>query len=174
MNANKKVGVARRRHPPHEYKTETFNFPTHVVFYAAMKEEQDIRWKQRFRNFDRAFVLLRGALEEADVGEFNPLEQEGLVQRFEYTFELAWKTAKDYLIENGATFLEITPRSVIKEAFAAGIIKDGDVFMKMMLDRNLMSHCYDFAKFLEVIGRVKTDYLPALGELHDFFLGKII
>jgi hypothetical protein len=59
----------------------------------------DIRWKQRFQNFDRAFVLLRSALEEKPIAQFNRLEQEGLIQRFEYTYELAWKTAKDYLKE---------------------------------------------------------------------------
>ena len=134
--------------------------------------EQDIRWKQRFQNFDRAFVLLRGALEET--ASFNQLEQEGLIQRFEYTFELAWKTMKDYLLENGTAFLEITPRSVIREAFSAGLIKDGQLFVNMMLDRNLMSHCYDFAKFSEVIDRTKTVYLPALSDLHEFFLEKML
>lgn len=74
---------------------------------------QDIRWKQRFHNFDRAFVLLRSALEERRLAEFNRLEQEGLCRRFEFTYELAWKAAKDYLQEQGVVLDEITPKAVI-------------------------------------------------------------
>ena len=59
-------------------------------------KNQDIRWEQPLQNFDRAFVLLRSALEEKPLAEFNRLEQEGVIQRFAYTYELAWKTAKDY------------------------------------------------------------------------------
>jgi nucleotidyltransferase substrate binding protein (TIGR01987 family) len=61
---------------------------------------QDIRWKQRFQNYDRAFILLRSAIEDNDLEKLSALEQEGTIQRFEYTFELAWKTLKDYLTDN--------------------------------------------------------------------------
>ncbi len=137
-------------------------------------ESKDIRWKQRFQNFDRAFKLLRQALEEKKLEEFNMLEREGLIQRFEYTFELAWKTLKDYLKENGSNLLELTPRSVIKEAFAVGILHDGQVFIDMMLSRNLLSHCYDFEKFNEVLVTINARYLGALGELHFFFLERVL
>ena len=102
----------------------------------------DIRWKQRFQNFDRAFVLLRSAVEENEISKMSDLEQEGTIQRFEYTYELAWKTLKDYLIDSGVTLSEITARNVIKEAFAAYIITDGQVFIDMMLSRNLLPHRY--------------------------------
>jgi nucleotidyltransferase substrate binding protein (TIGR01987 family) len=132
----------------------------------------DVRWKQRFQNFRKAYSLLRGALEDREVDSFNDLEQEGVVQRFEYTFELAWKTTKDYLMESGSVLKEITPRNVIKEGFAAGILADGQVYMDMMLDRNLMSYCYDRQKFVEILKRIKKDYLPALEQLYDFFVEK--
>ena len=133
--------------------------------------EQDIRWKQRFQNYDRAFILLRSALEDRELDDLSPLEQEGVIQRFEYTFELAWKTLKDYLIDNGNSILpEITVRTVIKEGFSAGILKDGQVFIDMMLSRNLLSHCYDQKKFMEVLIVLKSRYLPAMSDLHDFFL----
>ena len=83
-----------------------------------MNPRPDIRWKQRFQNFDRAFVLLRDALEEGP-GALNQLEKEGVVQRFEYSFELAWKTVKDYLEESGIVFPTVTPRQVLKDGFAA-------------------------------------------------------
>ena len=134
----------------------------------------DIRWKQRFQNFDRAFVLLRSAVEENDISKMSDLEQEGTIQRFEYTYELAWKTLKDYLIDSGVTLSEITARNVIKEAFAANIITDGQVFIDMMLSRNLLSHCYDFNKFREVLNKVRENYLPALSDLHEFLLERMM
>ena len=62
-----------------------------------MTEEahDDVRWRQRFQNFDWAFVLLRGALEEPGLARMNELEKEGLIKRFEYSYERAWKTMKD-------------------------------------------------------------------------------
>ncbi len=79
--------------------------------------ETDSRWKQRFENFSRAFRLLKTALEERSLDEFSDLEQEGLVQRFEFTFELAWKTMKDYLEDSGFQITPVTPKTVIKEAY---------------------------------------------------------
>ena len=83
-----------------------------------MDPSPDIRWKQRFQNFDRAYVLLRDALENGP-SALNPLEKEGVVQRFEYCFELAWKTIKDYLEYGGVVFTSITPRQVLKDAHAS-------------------------------------------------------
>jgi nucleotidyltransferase substrate binding protein (TIGR01987 family) len=128
--------------------------------------EQDVRWKQRFRNFERRFILLRSALDERTVESFSELELEGLIQRFEYTFELAWKTLKDYLEYTGIVLEQITPRAVIKAAFAAKIIDDGQVWIDMLAHRNLMSHVYDFKKFQEVTGAIKNSYLHVLGELY--------
>ena len=136
---------------------------------------QDVRWKQRFENFDRAFILLRSAIEDNKIEELSQLEQEGVIQRFEYTYELAWKTLKDYLQENGNTILtEITARNVIKEAFLAKIIPDGQVFIEMMLHRNLLAHCYDFQKFKEIIIAVEKYYLPAFSQLHGWLLERML
>ena len=96
----------------------------------------DIRWHQRFRNFERGFILLRSALEERGIDEFSDLELEGLIQRFEYTFELAWKTLKDYLEHRGVALAQITPASVIKAAFAAKVIEDGQAWIDMLKHRN--------------------------------------
>ena len=84
-----------------------------------MNSNEDIRWIQRFQNFDRAFLLLRSALEERGLELMSELENEGLIQRFEYSYELAWKTMKDYLEEQGTIINPVTPRNVIKEAFSA-------------------------------------------------------
>jgi len=135
-------------------------------------DNPDIRWKQRFQNFDRAFTLLRSALKEKPLMEFNRLEQEGLIQRFVYTYELAWKTANDYLEEQGAVFEEITPKAIIQAAFAAGLIKDGQTWVDMRLHRNLLAHSYDEQKFNEVLWALKEKYLAALEHLHLWFMEK--
>ena len=84
----------------------------------------DTRWKQRFQNFDRALVLLREALERGP-GVLSNLEKEGVIQRFEYTFELAWKTIKDFLEEGGLIISPLTPRQVLKDAYVAKVLADG-------------------------------------------------
>jgi nucleotidyltransferase substrate binding protein (TIGR01987 family) len=127
----------------------------------------DIRWKQRFQNFDRAFVLLRDALENGP-DSLNQLEKEGVIQRFEFSFELAWKTVKDYMEHDGFVFATITPRQVIKDAFAAKILKDGQSWIDMLDHRNLLSHTYNLAKFEEAAKAVHDRYLDAFDQLHEF------
>ena len=129
----------------------------------------DVRWKQRFDNFDRAFVLLREVCERG-VASLSQLEREGAAQRFEFAFELAWKTLKDYLEENGVVVDPVTSRNVIKEAFAAKLIDDGQVWIDMMLHRNLLSHTYDFKTFETVLQAVEQRYFLAFDRLHEFFL----
>lgn len=132
-----------------------------------MNPNPDIRWKQRFQNFDRAFVLLRQAMENGP-GALNQLEKEGVVQRFEYCFELAWKTVKDYLEEGGLVFPTVTPRQVLKDAFAAKVIPDGQVWIDMVDHRNLLSHTYSQASFEKAVEAIHTRYLPAMAVLHEF------
>mgnify|MGYP005628740191 FL=1 len=131
---------------------------------------RDIRWKQRYQNFDRAFQLLRTALYEQSLEQLTELEREGVIQRFEYSYELAWKTMKDYLEEGGVVILPVTPRNVIKQAFTAGVITDGQVWVDMMLHRNLLSHTYDFSKFNEVLEALVNRYLKAFEELHEWLM----
>ena len=136
----------------------------------------DIRWKQRFKNYRRAFKLLYEALENRDIDQYSMLELEGIIQRFEYTFELGWKTFKDYLEYSGIKLTEATPRKVIKECAARGIFSeakiDGNMYLEMMLSRNALAHIYDFKKFTEIIVKIKTGYLQELEKEYTFFLGK--
>lgn len=124
----------------------------------------DVRWKQRFENFERAFLLLKEAFGQ-DAGEMSDLEKEGAIQRFEYTFELAWKTLKDYLVYSGVVFDQITPRSVIKQAFAAKIIEDGQTWVDMLEKRNLMSHTYDDESFKIAFNSISRSYLAAIEQV---------
>ena len=127
------------------------------------QQTTDIRWKQRFQNFRRAFGLLREALEDKNLDEYSDLEREGIVQRFEYTVELTWKTFKDYLEFSNVPLTEATPRKVIKECAATNIFGEAgivpEVFMEMMLERNALSHTYDFERFHQAVVRIKEQYL---------------
>src|SRR5216117_3971157 len=115
----------------------------------------DIRWKQRFQNFDRAFALLSEAL-ATGASSLSLLEKEGVIQRFEYSFELAWKTIKDFLEAGGLVITPVTPRQVLKDAFAAKVIDDGQVWIDMLDHRNLLSHTYDSSVFEEAVEAVEA------------------
>jgi nucleotidyltransferase substrate binding protein (TIGR01987 family) len=132
---------------------------------------ENIRWLQRFENFEKAFRLLSDALTKG-VRELSDLEKEGVVQRFEYTFELAWKTLKDYLEYDGVIIDVSTPRSVIKKAFAAGIVKDGQAWIDMLESRNVMSHTYDEEVFEKSITEISENYFAVIKELYIFFDAK--
>lgn len=126
----------------------------------------DIRWKQRFENYEKALRLLREAL--ADIDALSDLEKEGTVQRFEFTVELAWKTLKDYLEYSGVLLTQNTPKNVVKQAFAAKIISDGQLWMDMLDCRNALSHKYDETAFDKAVHEMAERYLSGLEELHDF------
>jgi len=130
------------------------------------------RWQYRFDNYHRAFTLLREAIEQER--PLNQLEQEGVIQRFEYTMELAWKTVKDYLESENVVLDQTTPRAVIRRAFEAGIIKRGEAWQNALDARNRMSHTYNFETFERVIADIRASYLTALDELHEFLLARRI
>lgn len=131
-----------------------------------MNADPDTRWRQRFDNFDRALALLQEALARGP-SALNQLEKEGVVQRFEYTLELAWKTIKDYLEESGLVLTAVTPRQVIKDAFAARILADGQTWIDMIDHRNLLSHTYDPLNFEQAVEAIHRRYLAALGQVRD-------
>lgn len=122
-----------------------------------------IRRKQRFDNFEKAYKLLQSAFKEKHLSK---LEKEGVIQRFEYTFELSWKTLKDYLESQGqeAHF----PREIIKHAFQSGLIEEGGVWIAMLEDRNLMAHTYDENRFKEAFSRIKNKYAAAIEQVYTF------
>jgi nucleotidyltransferase substrate binding protein (TIGR01987 family) len=137
---------------------------------------QDIRWQQRFDNFSKAYTLLRSALEEKEIDDFDDLQKEGLIQRFEYTFEFLWKTVKDFL-ENEKVDIEIiSPKNVIKAAASSNLLTrmdaDGEMLLDMLEKRNLMSHTYDMSKFTEVLIKLKSVYLPEIDKVYDYLTAK--
>ena len=132
-----------------------------------MNPPPDIRWQQRLTNFERALRLLREAMAHGPEA-LNQLEKEGVIQRFEYCFELAWKTVKDYMEASGVVFDVVMPRQVIKDAFAAKVLEDGATWIAMLDHRNLLSHTYNPAVFEQAVDAIHQRYLPLLEELHRF------
>ena len=133
---------------------------------------QEVRWHYRFRNFSRAYSLLSEALEEG-VDGLNDLEKEGVIQRFEYTFELAWNTLKDRLEYDGVVMESVTPRNVIRTATSVGLIADGQTWVNMLEDRRNTSHRYDIAILGDVLNNIEDNYLPVLYVLHHRLLMEI-
>jgi nucleotidyltransferase substrate binding protein (TIGR01987 family) len=136
-----------------------------------MNRDPDVRWQQRFQNFDRALALLEDALRRGPAA-LNQLEKEGAVQRFESTLELAWKTLTDYLEESGLVLSAVTPRQVIKDAFAAKILMDGQTWIDMIDHRNLLSHTYDPVNFEGAVEAIHARYLTALRQVRDLLASK--
>lgn len=131
-----------------------------------MSDDHTPRWKYRFDNFQGVFDLLRQAMDQYHQHGLSQLEKEGAVQRFEYTMELAWKTIKDYLEYQQLALPQPTPRAVVREAFATGLVRDGQVWMDALDARNKMSHVYDINEFTRVIDEIQARYLPAIEELN--------
>jgi nucleotidyltransferase substrate binding protein (TIGR01987 family) len=133
-----------------------------------MTEPQDIRWQQRFENFSRALQALRRGVEMSQQRELNELEQQGLIQGFEYTHELAWKVFKDYLEEQGYVGI-IGSKNATRDAFKDALIEDGQVWMDMIKARNETSHTYDTVLAEKIVHRILADFYPAFVKMEQRF-----
>lgn len=114
----------------------------------------DIRWEQRFANYRKALTQLTKFI---DKGDLTDLEEQGIIKAFEYTYELAWNTLKDYLEYQG--ILDITgSRDSIREAFKINLITDGEAWMEMLKSRNLTSHTYNEETAEEIVSAIVKSY----------------
>ena len=104
-------------------------------------ENKDIHWVQRFSNYQKALNQLKEAVDLMETRDLSNLEKQGMIQVFEYTHELAWKTLNDFLKSRGNTEI-YGSKDATREAFQLGLIEDGELWMKMIQSRNLTSHVY--------------------------------
>ena len=132
-------------------------------------EDKDIRWKQRYDNFNKAFHRLKEAMEANDLNE---LERNGLVQRFEFTLELSWKVLRDFLEYKGFSF-KPSPKDTFREAFSAGYINYAQVLIDGLDIRNELSHDYSGEKFEKSEEFLRNDIFPALNALYLFFVAQL-
>ncbi len=127
------------------------------------------RLDERFQDYAKALDRLK----EAFLEQPTPIIIDGTLQRYEFTFELAWKTMKDYLEYNGLSDNLASPRGIIKLAFQSKIIKNGDIWIEMMLARNELSHLYDEDKSREIYNNIKGKYLIEFDNLKSFLQEKV-
>jgi|SRR5690606_9668662 len=128
-----------------------------------MANMEDIRWKQRFQNFEQSLKFLEQAVE---IKNPSIVEKAGTIQFFEICFELSWKVLKDYLTEQGFADLKF-PREIIKKAFEVNLIDDGQIWLEALANRNLTAHTYDEEVADRVVRDIKGKYYPELMTLHQ-------
>ncbi|VXA97019.1 conserved hypothetical protein [Flavobacterium sp. 9R] len=116
--------------------------------------EEDIRWKQRLVNYQKALGQLQKFIAK---GELNELEEQGLIQAFEFTHELAWNVMKDYFEYQGTTSITGS-RDATREAFQRGLVQDGAQWMEMIKSRNQSSHTYNESTAKEIKDKVLLAY----------------
>lgn len=115
------------------------------------------RLHEKYEQFEAAVFRLREALEDYRSTPLSSV-RDGVIQRFEFCAELAWKTMREYLLDQGYTEIN-SPKAVIRQAFAYGMIEDAEGWVRLMNDRNLTSHVYDERTAEEIFRRIETVYL---------------
>lgn len=126
-----------------------------------MNSLKDVRWKQRFINFEKSYNLLNRYINQPIETE---LERAGIIQLFEISFELSWKLMKDYLEAQEISVK--SPRETIKQAFQIGLIDDGHIWIDALSDRNLTVHTYDEEIAKKMVEDITQSYFPELKKLY--------
>lgn len=127
-------------------------------------------FKTKANNFERAVARLQETLKEYEETHSDSV-RDGGIQRFEFCMELAWKTTREYLLDQG--FVDInSPKAVMREAYAYGILNNETIWVNALTDRNLTSHVYDDTVANEVFQRIKNNYVSILKELSQYFTEK--
>jgi nucleotidyltransferase substrate binding protein (TIGR01987 family) len=123
--------------------------------------DKKTRWHQRFKHLENAFQFLQQGLKQKTL---TPLEEAGIIQTFEFTFELSWKTLKDFLESRGT--IAPFPRDVLKEAFAVQLLHDSKTWLEMLDKRNLLSHTYNREQATKAVDLIKHRYYPVLEQVY--------
>jgi nucleotidyltransferase substrate binding protein (TIGR01987 family) len=131
----------------------------------------DVRWLQRLENYGRALATLQRALQTARERPLSELEEQGLIQAFEFTHELSWLLLKDYLVDQGVSGISGS-RDAVREAVLRELLPAGseDTWMAMIRSRNLTSHPYNPELAHEIASLIVQRYAPALLELQLLLL----
>ena len=123
--------------------------------------------QQKFENFSNAINRLGEAVNHFKKDTNNSIYRDALIQRFEFSFELAWKCLAEYLFDQGINLESKTPRTVLKEAFEARIISDENLWLEILQSRNLMSHTYNEHDATEIAKKITKNYYELLKQLSN-------
>jgi nucleotidyltransferase substrate binding protein (TIGR01987 family) len=129
---------------------------------------KDIRWHQRLNNFEKALIQLRDAVNLCHQRPLSDLENQGMIQAFEFTHELAWNVIKDFFFDQGNSSI-MGSKDATREAFQKGILEDGQNWMEMIRSRNLSTHTYHQNTAKEIAEKIQKTYFP----LFEAFLKKM-
>ena len=124
------------------------------------------RWSEKIKDLENAVSRLDEAIKDSKKIELSTLK-DGVIQRFEFALELSWKILKTYLVNEGIDCVN-TPKSVVREAYKAGIIKNGEIWIEMIDDRNLTSHIYSQSMADDIYLRITKKYFKELDLLFHF------
>lgn len=127
-----------------------------------MDQLKDIRWRQRFSNFEKSYKSLNKYIYQPINTE---LERAGIIQLFEVAFELSWKLMKDYL--ESQEIIVKSPRETIKQAYQIELIDEGHIWMDALVDRNLTVHTYDEEMAKKMVEDIIQIYYPELRKLYE-------
>jgi nucleotidyltransferase substrate binding protein (TIGR01987 family) len=127
-------------------------------------DEKDIRWQQRFANYEKAYLRLEEAINQENLNE---LERNGLIQRFEFTLDLAWKVLKDFLQEKGFVF-KPSPKDTLRMAQQGEYISYAQELIDGLEIRNELSHDYSGEKFERSEKILREQTFVALKKLYQF------
>ncbi|MDX1722551.1 MAG: nucleotidyltransferase substrate binding protein [Pseudomonas sp.] len=130
---------------------------------------EDIRWLQRLQNFNKAQAQLDEAMALMQVRSLSKLEKQGVIQAFEYTYELGWNSLKDYLVWQGILGI-VGSRDAIREGFSKGLLADGQGWMDMLVDRNRTSHTYNEETAEAILQNIQQHHHPLLKALEQTLL----
>jgi nucleotidyltransferase substrate binding protein (TIGR01987 family) len=120
------------------------------------------RWQQRLKNYTKELSQLEAFLKQESL---NALEEQGLIQAFEYTHELAWKTQKSFLESRGVSDI-FGSKDTTRQAFKLGLIKNGQVWMEMIKSRNSTSHTYNEATSQDIVYKIRHAYIDEFQQIH--------
>ena len=146
-----------------------------------MKNVDDIRWKQRFSSYQNALFKLKDAINyyELQIVEKNiddeqliNIVKEGLIQRFEYTYELAWNLMKDYAFYQGNSNVGGS-RDAIKESFKLNLISDCEIWFDIIASRMQTSHNYNEETVNEIFNKIKDEYVNVFFNFYEIMKNKI-
>lgn len=126
----------------------------------------DIRWKQRFNNYQTALESLSDGVNLSKSRQLTDLEKQGIIQGFEFTHELYWKTVKDFLEHTGNIKI-YGSKDATKEAFAHELISNGDDWMNMIESRNLTSHTYNKKIANDIVSKTIDIYYALLKQFEE-------
>ena len=132
---------------------------------------KDVPWLQRLSNFSKALAQLDEAMELMQLRQLSRLEKQGVIQAFEYSYELAWNTLKDFLLWQGIEGI-IGSRDTIREAFSQGLIEEGQGWMNMLADRNRTSHTYNEETAEAILSNISQQHHILLKALERVLLAR--